>query len=204
MATAPRPRRGARRPAPALPPAEGFYTADMVDALNDRARGTGRRYETVFGELLVTPPPRPWHEVIVDRLVYALQTYARAEPAAGYVSRAESMFRFERRDTYTMPDVWAVRLEEMRQLDWLKLTVPLLCAEVVSPSSRRGDRFTKRHLYQARGVPLYWVVDGDARLVEAWRPGDEEPRVETERLTWRPDGAAAPFEYALADLFAPL
>src|SRR4029077_16403992 len=41
-----------------------YYTAEMVRGLpND-----GNRYETVRGELLVTPAPRVWHEVVVERL----------------------------------------------------------------------------------------------------------------------------------------
>src|SRR5207248_3020278 len=38
-----------------------FYTVDMVRKLPE----DGHRYEVVHGELLVTPAPRPWHEVIV-------------------------------------------------------------------------------------------------------------------------------------------
>jgi len=198
MATTQRTERPRRRDEPV------YYTAAMVDALNDRGRLDGTRYETVYGELLVTPPPTFWHQVLVDRLVEALRAYARTEPAAGYVSGLESMFTFKRRDTYTMPDVWAVRMDEARQLDWLKLTVPLLCAEVLSRSSRRGDRFTKRALYQSHGVPLYWVIDGKRHTVDVWEPGDTEPHVERERLTWEPAGARATFTYTLAELFAPL
>ena len=178
--------------------------ADVVDALNDVGRRNGTRDETVFGELLVTMPPRPWHQVIIDRLAYALLTSALTEPAAGYVSGMESTFTFQRQDTYTMPDIWAVTMDEMRQLDWLKLTVPLLCVEVLSKSSRRGDCFTKRTLYQSRGVPLYWVIDAERRYVEVWRPTDETPHVETEALVWEPAGAAAPFRLTLAESFAPL
>ena len=50
-----------------------FYTADMVRALPD----DGNRYETVHGELLVTPAPRAWHQEIVGRLYEALRTYLR-------------------------------------------------------------------------------------------------------------------------------
>jgi hypothetical protein len=35
-----------------------YYTADMVRALPE----DGNRYEVVYGELVVTPAPRPWHE----------------------------------------------------------------------------------------------------------------------------------------------
>ncbi len=38
-----------------------YYTADMVRAMPD----DGNRYEVVYGELLVTPSPRPWHQIVV-------------------------------------------------------------------------------------------------------------------------------------------
>lgn len=44
-----------------------YWTADMVRALPD----DGKQYETVYGELLVSPAPRPWHEVVAGRLVFA-------------------------------------------------------------------------------------------------------------------------------------
>jgi hypothetical protein len=41
-----------------------YYTADMVRALPE----DGKRYETVHGELLVTPAPRGLHQEMVLRL----------------------------------------------------------------------------------------------------------------------------------------
>ena len=48
-----------------------YYTADMVRALPD----DGNRYEVVYGELLVTPAPTAWHEVLQVRLLSALDHY---------------------------------------------------------------------------------------------------------------------------------
>ncbi len=80
----------------------------------------------------------------------------------------------------------------------------LLVAEVLSPSSARGDRFLKRLRYREAGVPLYWVVDGDERTVEVWTPADDFPRLERERLVWRPQAAREPFTLSLEELFGPL
>lgn len=181
-----------------------YYTADMVDALNSEVR-EDPRYECVYGELFVTvSPPRPWHAVLVRRLLFALAAYAGRELAAGYVGAAESKFTFGRSDVYTQPDVWAVRMDEWRRQDWNALTVPLLLAEVLSPSSLKLDRFTKRKAYTDAGVPLYWIVDGDNRWVEVWTPDVDFPRAERERIVWHPAGARAPFALALAELFAPV
>jgi Uma2 family endonuclease len=68
----------------------------------------------------------------------------------------------------------------------------------------RADRFAKRHLYQEAGVPLYWIVDGEERLVEVWTPETPFPHVERDRLRWEPAGAEQPFTLALAELFQPI
>src|SRR5689334_14796724 len=53
-----------------------YYSADMVRALPD----DGNRYETVHGELLVTPSPRLTHQLVVRRLLVALDLYLRDHP----------------------------------------------------------------------------------------------------------------------------
>ena len=53
-----------------------YYTADMVRALPE----DGNRYEVVYGELLVTPAPRLWHQEIAIRLLRALGEYLDREP----------------------------------------------------------------------------------------------------------------------------
>lgn len=77
----------------------------------------------------------------------------------------------------------------------------LLAVEVLSPSTARADRQTKRRLYQDEGVPEYWIVDLDARVVERWRPGDDRPEIVAATLTWQPDGSATPFELDLTAFF---
>ncbi len=53
-------------------------------------------------------------------------------------------------------------------------------------------------------VPVYWVVDGDARQVEAWTTGTSFPTIVQDRLAWQPAAAATPFTLELAQLFRPL
>jgi Uma2 family endonuclease len=80
----------------------------------------------------------------------------------------------------------------------------LLAVEVLSPSSVRADRLTKRRLYQEVGVPMYWVIDADAGTAEIWTPVDRFPRMEAERLVWKAPEASRPFEMRLADLLKPI
>jgi Uma2 family endonuclease len=46
--------------------------------------------------------------------------------------------------------------------------VPDLVVEIVSPSTGERDRSLKRSLYEKSGVPEYWVVDAEERLVERY------------------------------------
>jgi Uma2 family endonuclease len=173
-----------------------YYTADMVRALPD----DGKRYEVVHGELLVTPAPRLLHQRIVRRLTVALELYLRTHPI-GEVLTAPADISWHP-DTLVQPDVFVARTSETRTNDWRQVRTLLLAAEVLSPSTARADRFTKRRLYQEVGVPAYWLVDGDGRTVEVWTPEATVPVVERETVTWHPAGAAEPLVMSLAELFA--
>lgn len=175
-----------------------YYTADMVRSLPE----DGNRYEVVYGELLVTPAPRLWHQELCVRLVTALRPYLVREPV-GLVLASPADISWGR-DILVQPDVFVVPVEAARLLDWSRIRHLLLAVEILSPSSTRADRFTKRRLYQERAVPTYWMVDPDAQLVEIWHPDDEVPLVERDRLTWRPSGAADAFVMELRALFRPI
>jgi Uma2 family endonuclease len=172
-----------------------FYTADMVRALPD----DGKRYETVHGELLVTPAPRLMHQRVVRRLVVALDQYLTHQGVGeAFTSPADISWT---PDTLVQPDVFVADLSEIRTLDWDNVKHLLLAVEVLSPSSLRADRFTKRRLYQEARVPVYWVVDPDRCEIEVWTPDDTFPTVERERVTWRPEGAGEEFVLELVELF---
>jgi Uma2 family endonuclease len=173
-----------------------YWTADMARRLPE----DGNRYEVVYGELLVTPAPRLWHQVLVLRLASALQDYLARYPGSGVAFASPADISWGP-DVLLQPDVFVVPLEQARTLEWTGIRDLLLVAEVLSPSTPRHDRFTKRRRYQEARVPLYWIVDGDARQVEVWTPGDAFPRIERDRLVWQAEGAAAPFTLPLQELF---
>lgn len=176
-----------------------YYTADMVRALPD----DGNRYEVVYGELLVTPAPRAWHQRVLLRLAAALEQYLAHYPSAGVPFTAPADISWGP-DVLVQPDVFVVARDEGRTLDWPRMRTLLLVAEVLSPATARADRGLKRIRYREAGVPLYWVVDADERMVEVWTPEDDFPAIERERLAWHPDGAAQPLTLSLEELFRPV
>ena len=86
--------------------------------------------------------------------------------------------------------------------DWNECGVPVLIAEVISPSTARNDRGTKRKEYQKAGVADYWIADVDARLVDWWRPGDERPAILDVSLEWQPNPSVEPLVIDLPQFFA--
>jgi Uma2 family endonuclease len=179
-------------------PAPAYYTADMVRALPD----DGNRYEVVYGELLVTPAPRLWHQEVTIRLLRVLGDYLDREPV-GHLLQSPADISWGP-DILVQPDLFVAPLAQVRTLEWTNVKDLLLVIEVLSPSSKRGDRFTKRRLYQEQGIPLYWIVDGDEHLVEVWTPDARFPVVERGGLVWHPIGAARALTLQLAELFRPI
>jgi Uma2 family endonuclease len=172
-----------------------YWTADMARRLPE----DGNRYEVVYGELLVTPAPRLWHQQLVGRLHVALAKYLEIHRAGVVLTSPADISWGE--DVLVQPDVFVVPVEQARTLEWSAIRDLLLVAEVLSPSNPRHDRFTKRRRYQEARVPLYWIVDGEERQVEVWTPEDSFPRLERDQLVWQPEQAVAPFTLALEELF---
>lgn len=69
-----------------------------------------------------------------------------------------------------VPDIAGWRRARMPALPdtaWFELAPDWVC-EVLSPSTRRVDLTDKRELYAEHGVPHLWLVDPDARTLEAF------------------------------------
>jgi Uma2 family endonuclease len=175
-----------------------YYTADMVRALPD----DGNRYEVVHGELLVTPSPGVAHQWVIRRLLLRLGNYLEAHPHLQvFTSPADISWA---PDTLVQPDIFVAPTEQVRTLDWKFIKTLLLAIEVLSPSTRRYDRFTKRRAYQEFDVPTYWVVDIENRAVEVWAPAATTPVVERKQVTWHPAGVGEPLVISLAEVFEGL
>ena len=173
------------------------WTADQVRALPD----DGNRYEVVDGELLVTPAPARPHQRAVFLLQSLLDAHVRALGAGEALSSPADV----ELDPHGMvqPDIFVEGLVDGRLARTWNAGAPLLLVvEILSPSTARADRTTKRRRYQRAGIPEYWIVDLDARVVERWRPGDERPEVLGESIEWRPLPGADPLAIALPPLFS--
>lgn len=114
-----------------MPLAPDYFTADMVRALPD----DGKRYEVVWGELLVTPSPVPMHQRVVSRLLVSLHMYCDRHGIGEVLTSPADISWGE--DILVQPDVFVIAREEAGARDWASVKTLRLVVEVLSPSTAR-------------------------------------------------------------------
>jgi Uma2 family endonuclease len=137
----------------------GWTLADLAKLPED-----GQRYELVDGGLVVTPPASQRHQDLASDLRDRLT----ADAPPGWRVRVEYPLPFGD-DTQRVPDVVVFRWppEHPRPDDQNPLGPAdvALIVEVVSPRTRRTDRFAKPGEYAEAGIPLFWRLETDPELV---------------------------------------
>lgn len=122
-----------------------------------------------------------------------------ASRCLGYVHHPRAVFRVGR-DVEVEPDLMVRQPHPDPTGHSETAPLPILVAEVASPSSRRRDYGKKRDLYLDEGIAEYWIVDGDRRTVTSAKSGCD-PEIVSDRLTWAPAGASAPLTFEIERVF---
>jgi Uma2 family endonuclease len=172
------------------------WTREEVLALPD----DGDRYELVDGELLVSPAPRGRHQRAVFELALIVLPYVRAHRLGALMALPGDLDLQSAQ--LVQPDLFVGAMVDGREpVEWEEFGIPILIAEVLSPSTTRYDREVKRSRYQRSGVPVYWIMDLEARRVEVWTPEAAEAKIVSGRLTWQPSATVPALEIDLPDYF---
>jgi Uma2 family endonuclease len=130
-------------------------TADELDQFPD----DGKRREIIGGELYVSPAPQISHQDIIKwLLVYLLEVIEIR--GHGKVIQGPVDVRFSDHDL-VQPDIVGIRADRLESCRGNTVYgAPDIVVEVLSPSNESYDRVEKKRLYEANGVPEYWIVDG--------------------------------------------
>ncbi len=137
----------------------GWTLADLETLPDD-----GQRYELVDGGLVVTPAPTQRHQDHGDDLSEQL----KAAAPTGWRVRTEYPLPFAE-DTQRIPDVvvyrWPLTQPRADARNPLGPADVGLLVEVVSPRTRRTDRFAKPGEYADAGIGLFWRLETEPELV---------------------------------------
>ena len=131
----------------------------------------GRRYEIHDGELSVTRAPSFDHHLILMNLLRILiQHVPSVAPGLLLAAPLDVILADEAAETtIVQPDILYIAPDRIARASRRGLEGgPTLAVEILSPSTRTIDRVTKRALYARYDVPHLWLVEPDARAIEAF------------------------------------
>jgi Uma2 family endonuclease len=127
----------------------------------------GRRYELQEGELSVTPAPSPQHQRILRNLSEIVWQHVKGRRLGEVLFAPIDCILSE--TTVVQPDLVYLDTTRLGFVSGRGIEgPPTLVVEILSPATTLIDRSTKRQLYARHGVPHYWIVDPEARSVEAY------------------------------------
>ena len=127
----------------------------------------GRRYEVHDGELSVTPAPSPRHQEVSRNLTVLLHAHVLARGLGRVLCAPLDCILND--TTIVQPDLVFLDTERLTAISSRGIEgPPSLAVEILSPSTLDIDRRVKLQLYARHGIPHYWIVDPEARTVEAY------------------------------------
>ena len=134
----------------------------------------GKRYEVHDGELCVMSAPTLLHQIVLGELFSALRAHVTSRRLGLVMLAPLDVILSDRPSETTILQPDLVYLDTAR-LDAAHMRgiegPPTLAVEILSPSTAATDRGRKRELYARYGVPYLWLVDSDARALEAYALG---------------------------------
>jgi Uma2 family endonuclease len=151
-----------------------------------------RRNEVAKGEVIGTPSPSPFHQLVLGAVLGAIYRLAQR---SGEVFLGPVDVLFGEGD-YLVPDLVWIRRERIGIISDRGIEgAPDLIVEVASPATADRDRGIKRERYANYGVPHYWIVDPRRRDVEVYRGARRSDRaagrrprvVHVDAHSWRAD-----------------
>jgi len=158
--------------------------------------------ELIGGELVAHPRHRLRHSVSYSSLGWALSgpfQFGRGGPGGWWILDEPELHLG---DDVLVPDIAGWRKERLPKIpDEAFCTVaPDWVCEIASPSTAKHDRGAKRDIYARHGVRHIWLVDPDARLLEAFQLGADGRWLPLKTYKDKDSVDAAPFAAAPFDL----
>ncbi len=130
------------------------YTLDDIYALPD-----GKRAELIDGCIYYMAPPSRKHQEIAGELFGTIREYIKANHGncKPYIAPFAVFLNGDDRN-YVEPDI-SIICDPKKLNDKGCVGAPDWIIEIVSPSSRNMDYYTKLFKYRTAGIREYWIVD---------------------------------------------
>jgi Uma2 family endonuclease len=131
----------------------------------------GSPYQLIKGELIMTPAPKPIHQIILSNIFERLRAWTKTNDLGLVLPAPVDVFADK--ENALQPDIIFVSKKQMNLLkDDGLYGVPDLVVEILSPSSGYYDLRDKFYVYEEKGVKEYWIVDYNLRELEIYENKD--------------------------------
>ncbi|MDO5475620.1 MAG: Uma2 family endonuclease [Eubacteriales bacterium] len=150
---------------------QGEYTIEDRNALPE-----DHPSELIDGVIYNMASPALRHQSISGSIYRQLWSYVDAHGGDCIPFIAPTDVRLDRDErTMVVPDVFVICQPDDDRMDNDKYIngAPDLIIEVLSPSTRRKDMFTKLHKYEEAGVREYWIVDPQKEKIIVYIFGED-------------------------------
>ena len=127
----------------------------------------GAPYQLINGELVMSPSPTTYHQIIANNISTLLTQYVRKNKLGTILFSPIDVY-FEKHETY-QPDIIFVSKERKEIIGEKKIEgAPDLVIEILSESNAYYDLKHKKNIYEKYGVKEYWIVDPIEKSVEVF------------------------------------
>ncbi|MCL6559330.1 MAG: Uma2 family endonuclease [Firmicutes bacterium] len=139
-----------------------FYTYEDYRKLPE-----GAPYQLIGGELVLTPAPGTYHQIISMKLEFQMVDFV-SKNGLGIVLYAPIDVYLEETETY-QPDIIFIAQERMGIIEPARVNgAPDLVVEILSPATAYYDLRKKYKVYEKSGVKEYWIVDPEEKSVQVF------------------------------------
>lgn len=139
---------------------QGEYTLEDYYALPDE-----RRVELIDGVIYDMSSPTSIHQIISSEIRDIIQSYIRDKKGTCIAMVAPMDVQLDCDDkTMLQPDVLIV-CDRDKIIRRCVYGAPDFIVEILSPSTKKKDMFTKLRKYEEAGVREYWIIDPDQKRV---------------------------------------
>ncbi len=125
------------------------------------------RYELINGEFILVSAPNIAHQGAIIGFILSLGNFVELKNLGRiFAAPTEVILTDPEGINIIQPDIIFVSREREHIITRANIQgAPDLLVEILSPSTGRRDRTTKRDLYARHGVKEYWIADPDAQTV---------------------------------------
>ncbi len=133
----------------------------------------GAPYQLIGGELVMTPAPAPYHQIVSRNIGFELLQFVRGKNLGEILYAPVDVFLSET-ETY-QPDIIFISKERLDIIGEKKIeAAPDLVIEILSPATAYYDLRHKKNIYEQCGVKEYWIVDPIEKNIEIYENINKE------------------------------